>query len=46
LYTADKNLYIRLDKNAKPLIRQTPKGREMLLPVGTQNATITYSIIW
>jgi hypothetical protein len=39
----DKTYYIRIDKQFKPLIRQTPKGQELVV---LYNSPITYSITW
>lgn len=40
--------YVQLDKGVKPVIRTSPKGKEMLLPIkNTDKGTWTqYSLIW
>jgi hypothetical protein len=40
----DRCYYIRLEDRFKPLIRSTPAGKELLVPIGKQSAPLTYSI--
>ncbi|MEJ7768632.1 MAG: family 16 glycoside hydrolase [Chitinophagaceae bacterium] len=41
----DKSYYIRIDKRAKPFIRQTSKGNELMVPV-VNDAPISYYFTW
>lgn len=42
---AGKSYYVEVNKKYKPLLRKTPTGQELILPV-VNNEQITYSIIW
>ena len=41
----DKSYYIQIDEKLKPLIRNTSKGVELIVPVAG-NKTLSYSLIW
>lgn len=41
----DKSYYIRLDKRYKPVIRNTPKGNELIIAVSNETP-ISYYITW
>lgn len=41
----DKNYYIQIDEKFKPVIRQTPSGDELIVPVAG-NGLLSYSLIW
>lgn len=43
----DKSFYIRIDKDLKPQIRQTPNGQEIIVRYdNSRNLPFEYSIIW
>ncbi|MBX2921277.1 MAG: DUF1080 domain-containing protein [Chitinophagaceae bacterium] len=47
LYLAeDKSIYIRVNEKLRPIVRTIGDSRELLLPLGNPNATVTYSLIW
>jgi hypothetical protein len=41
----DKSYYIQVDEKLKPVIRNTSKGAELIVPV-TGNKLLSYSLIW
>lgn len=43
LYRVDDRYYIRLDKNARPMQRNSAGKQELLLPLGGE---VTYSLFW
>lgn len=43
---SNKSYYVQIDEKYAPVIRQTAKGQEMLVPVSAQNNTVSYSITW
>ena len=47
IYAVDgKSYYLQLDDPIKPLIRQTQRGKELLVPIGKNTNTLTYSLMW
>lgn len=42
----DKSYYIRLDKKFKPILRQTSKGAELIVPFQSNVNSINYYITW
>jgi len=40
----DRAYYLRLEDRYKPVIRKTAKGMELLVPIGKQTNTLTYSL--
>ena len=42
----DRCYYLELDETIKPLIRDTPRGKEMLVPITGNSKSITYSLMW
>jgi hypothetical protein len=41
----DKSYYIQIDEKLKPVIRNTSKGAELIVPVAG-NKVLSYSLIW
>lgn len=47
LYSVDdRSYYILLDEQFKPLIRETNRGKEMLVPIIRNSNSLTYSLKW
>lgn len=47
LYAIDgKSYYIKLDESIKPLIRPSPRGKELLVPIGKNMSALSYSLMW
>jgi hypothetical protein len=42
----DRAYFVRVEKNTRPLVRNSNNQYELLLPVGQQDGEFTYSIIW
>jgi hypothetical protein len=47
LYAIDgKSYYLKVDETIKPLIRPTQRGKELLVPIGKNMNSLTYSLMW
>ncbi len=42
----DKSYYISIGKQFKPVLRQTSKGNELIVPFENGGRTINYTITW
>jgi hypothetical protein len=42
----NKSFYVKVDAGAKPVIRDSGNGKELLVPIEGNSTGVKYSIIW